>query len=85
MLSVTEAASAHLAQILKQQDAPNDIGVRLICEGQDIALQEDGQRAGDSTFQHDGQTVLLLDAPVSELLAEDTLDIEGARLTLQYP
>lgn len=42
-------------------------------------------RTGDSTLQHEGRTVLLLDAQVSELPAEDTLDIEGARLTLQHP
>ena len=85
MLTVTEAASAHLAQMLKQQDAPEDIAVRFVCEEQGIALQPDSERAGDTTFPHDGRTVLVLDAQVSELLAEDTLDLEGAKLALQHP
>ena len=36
-------------------------------------------------FQHEGRTVLLLDAQVSEMLAQDTLDFEGKKLTLQHP
>lgn len=82
MLTVTEAASARLAQILSQQGLPEDIAVRLVHEGQGIALQQDSERAGDTTFQHEGRTVLLLDAEVSALLAGNTLDIEGAKLTL---
>jgi hypothetical protein len=42
-----------------------------------------GERAGDTTFQQEDRTVLLPHAHVSELLAEVTLDLEGARLTLQ--
>ena len=85
MLTVTEAASARFAQMSKQQSMPEEIAVRFVYEGQGIALQQDSERAGDTTFQHEGGTVLLLDAQVSELLAEDTLDLEGAKLTLQHP
>ena len=38
----------------------------------------------DETFQYEGRTVLLLDAQVSELLAEDKLDIGSAKLKLQH-
>ena len=82
MLTVTDAASAHLAQMLKQHDAPEDTAVRLVYEGQGVALRRDRERAGDATFQHEGRTVLLLDAQISELLAKDTLDLEGAQLAL---
>jgi Fe-S cluster assembly iron-binding protein IscA len=85
MLTVTDAAVAHLAEMLKQQDTPEDVAVRFVCEAQGIALQHDNEREGDTTFQHEGQTVLLLDAQVSELLAEHTLDVDGAKLTLQHP
>lgn len=71
--------------MLKQQDAPEEIAVRFAYEGQGIALRQDSERAGDTTFQHEGRTVLLLDTQVSELLAEDTLDLEGAKLALQHP
>lgn len=33
-------------------------------------------------FQYQGRTVLLLDAQVSERLAEDTLDVEDSKLML---
>jgi Fe-S cluster assembly iron-binding protein IscA len=83
MLTVTEAASAHLAQLLEQHDLPEDVAVRLVSEGQGIALEQDSERAGDTTFQHEGRTVLLLDADLSRLLDENTLDFEGTELTLQ--
>ena len=85
MLTVTETASAQLAQILKEQDAPEDIAIRFVPEGQGIALRQDSERAGDTTFQHQDRTVLLLDAQVSELLGEATLSVEGAQLTLEPP
>jgi len=85
MLTVTEAASAHLAELLEQQDVPEDIAIRFICEQEGVALRPDNQREGDTTFQHEGRTVLLLDAQASELLAGNTLDVEDAKLTLQQP
>lgn len=83
MLTVTEASSARLAQVPDQKGLPDEVAIRFASEGQDIALQRDGERAGDTTFQHEGRTVLLLDVQVSELLAEDALDREGAKLKLQ--
>ena len=85
MLTVTEAASARLAQMLDQKGLPDEVAIRFVYEGQGIALHQDSERAGDATFQDVGRTVLLLNAQVSELLAEDTLDVEGAKLTLQHP
>ena len=85
MLTVTGAASARLAQSLDDQGLPRDVAVRFVFEGQGIALKQDSERPGDTTFQHGDRTVLLLDAQVSELLAEDTLDVEGAQLTLEHP
>jgi hypothetical protein len=85
MLTVTEAAGTRLAQMVRQRGLPDEIAIRFIYGGQGINLQQDSQRAGDMTFKHEGRTVLLLDAQVSELLADDTLDLEGARLTLRHP
>jgi len=84
MLTVTEAARARLAQILIENNLPEGTAVRLVCEGQRIALQRDSEREGDTTFDHEGRVVLLLDTEVSELLAEDTLDVEGSGLTLRH-
>jgi Fe-S cluster assembly iron-binding protein IscA len=85
MLTVTEAASAHLAQMLANHDVAEDVAVRFVCEEQGIGLQQDSERPGDTTFEHKGRTVLLLDAQVTELLADGTLDVEGTRLKLQHP
>ncbi len=38
MLTVTEVATARLAQMLKQQSMPERIAVCCVCEGQSIAL-----------------------------------------------
>ena len=85
VLTVTEAASAHLARMIKRQDGQEGMVVRFVCEGQGIKLRQDSERTGDTTFQHAGRTVLLLDAQVSELLAEDTLDLKGTKLKLRRP
>ena len=52
--TVTEAASANLAQMLQQQDVPEDIAVRFVYKGQGIALHQDNERAGDTTFSARG-------------------------------
>ena len=85
MLAVTDAAKAHLAQMLNDHGLPEDVAVRFVSEGQAIALKQDAERPGDDVFQHEGRTVLLLDAQVSELLTEDTLDVDGAKLALLRP
>ena len=50
MLTVREAAGGHLTQLLKQQNAPEDVAVRFVCEEQEIALWQDSERTGDTTF-----------------------------------
>ena len=83
VLVVTENAGMHLEQLLRMQGSPDGMVVRLVNESQGIAVQQDSQRVGDTTFQHEGRTVLVLDAEVSTLLSNDTLDLEGNRLSLQ--
>lgn len=83
MLTVTEAASAHLAEILTQAGFPDDTAIRLVHEGGRIGMQPDNERPGDTTFEHNGRVVLVLDEQVAQLLADDQLDMEGARLTLR--
>lgn len=83
MLAVTEDARTRLAQMLEQEGVPQENAVRLVNEGNAVMLQSDVERPGDETVEHSGRTVLVLDAQVSELLAESTLDIDGAKLTLR--
>lgn len=87
MLTVTTAAAAHLAQMLGAAEAPDDVAVRFVVEGSSLALTLDRPGPGDATFDHSGRMVLLLDEDVSELLADNTLDVEqtdaGSKLELR--
>ena len=74
-----------LAELLEQEGVRTEATVRLVREGDAVTLQSDAERPGDETFQHSGRTVLVLDAQISELLSESTLDTDGARLTLRHP
>lgn len=85
MLAVTEAARGCLAQMLDQKGVAAEAAVRLVHEPDGVTLQSDVERAGDQTFKHDGRTVLLMDAKISELLAQSTLDVDGSKLTLRHP
>ena len=51
MLTVAEVASARLTQLLDDQGLPEDVAVRFVFEGQGIALKQDSERPGDTTFQ----------------------------------
>lgn len=82
MLTVTDAAGAHLAEIIKHEGFPEDTAIRFVHEGQGLAMRPDTERSGDASYNHEGRTVLLLDAEVAELLSGNTLDMEGSKLTL---
>jgi Fe-S cluster assembly iron-binding protein IscA len=84
MLVVSEVASASLAQMLQQREFPEGTAIRLVQAPKGMALQSDTQREGDTVFEHEGRTVLLLDAQVSELLSNSTLDMEGDTLALRH-
>ena len=76
MLTVSPAASERLSQILVDEECPEDIAIRLVLEDNTITMALDHQAADDTTFEHDGRTVLLLDQQVAELLQEETLNVE---------
>ena len=78
MLTVTESAGAHLSTLLNEADAPEDVAVRFILDGQNLAMALDNEQPEDKTFDHEGKTILLLDNQISELLADKTLDIQIA-------
>lgn len=89
MLTVTEAAGAHLAELLAESKTPEarDLVVRIVYEADGLALTLDQTRADDQTFDHEGVTVLVVDEKLSEALAGRTLDIAetetGQRLTMR--
>ena len=86
MLTVTEAAGAHLAQLLSEHNAADDVAIRFVLVGQNLSPKLDNVRPDDATFDHEGRTVLVLDEQLSERLADRTLDTkessDGLRLSI---
>jgi Fe-S cluster assembly iron-binding protein IscA len=91
MLTMTEAAGAHLARKLVEAD--DDMAIRFVPKrGAKVrpkwGLRLDTARPTDETFAHRGKTVLVLDEEVAELLANEVLDVKsgdaGPKLKLHH-
>jgi Fe-S cluster assembly iron-binding protein IscA len=76
VLTVTDAASAHLAQMLADAEAPDDVAIRIVAREGGLVLALDSTNTEDATFDHEERTVLVLDTEVSKLLEEKTLDVQ---------
>ena len=87
MLTVTETAGAHLAEMLDEAKAPGGAAARFIMGPEGLSLAMDAKRDGDEIFAHEGRTVLLVAEDVASLLADKTLDLtdteQGKALTLE--
>ena len=79
MFTVTEAASAYLAQILAEKHSSQGIVIRYLLIGETLTPQLDMIHPGDATFDYGGKTVLALDKPLAERLADNTLDLKVSR------
>jgi Fe-S cluster assembly iron-binding protein IscA len=86
MLTMTDAAGAHLIDLLGEAEAPEDVAIRFVVESEELTLRLDKEQPGDEALSHEGKTVLLIDEGVSEMLTGKTLDVEsseeGLKLTL---
>ena len=86
MLNLTDAARAHLANILVENGAGPDAAARVFINGNILGLGIDTQLPEDETFEHDGNIVLLVDPQIAALLGDRTLDVretdEGTQLSL---
>ena len=76
MLTLSYAASEHLALMLAQAEAPDDAVIRLIAKDDEIGLTIDTAQPGDATFAHAETTVLAIDEQISRLLTNKILDVE---------
>jgi Fe-S cluster assembly iron-binding protein IscA len=87
MVMLTDAAGAHMAQLLEQVGAQEDIAIRLMVDEGDIVPTMDQARVGDTAFSYDGRTVLVLDALTVQAMADHTLDVreaeDGLKIVLQ--
>ena len=86
MLTMTQAAAGYLSDVLERANVSPETAVRLVVEADGLTPALDTARPGDTTFDHAGRKVLLLDAFTSDVLADRTLDIqstdEGPRLSV---
>lgn len=73
MFTVTDDARAYLAGIIDANNLPDDQAVRLVIKDEGVALAADTEKAGDTSIEHDGRTVLLVDESLNERLGEMTL------------
>mgnify|MGYP006969501697 CR=1 FL=1 len=84
MLTITESAGDHLAQLLT--NAPDEAVVRFVPGTTGLTMQVDQVQPGDTTFEHGDKTILALQPAVNDALAEKSLDLQpsqdGPQLTL---
>lgn len=76
MLTVTESAGNHLAQLLEESEAPEDAAVRIAHGEEGWSLLLDNAEPGDQQYEHNGRMVLLIDPESADLLGDVTLDVQ---------
>lgn len=79
MLTMTEAAGSHLAEILDKRDCADNVAVRIVCRNSRLSLSLDSLKPGDSTFEHEGRTVLLIAPEAVEKLRGETVDVRQTK------
>ena len=86
MFVMTEAAGEFLCAMLERAQAPGEAALRLELEGGSLISKLDKPRAGDTTIDHGGRRVLVMDERVSQLLEDSKLELhptsEGEKLVL---
>jgi len=83
VLRITDDALAALSEMLSKGDAAADVAIRFVLDGEELAMKTDNESPGDTAFQHEDRTVLLVDGRLAEVLADSTLDFtdEGFELS----
>lgn len=86
MFVMTEAAGVYLCALLDRAQIPEQAAVRFVIEGDSLETRLDTPRPGDTSYDHEGRRVLVLDTRMSQLLEDSTLDVQpsadGERLVL---
>jgi len=75
MVSITDAAGAHLHEMLSRHSFGGDIAIRLLQDGGRLVLRTDRAQPRDQVFQHEGRTVLVVDRRLVESLGDRTLEV----------
>jgi hypothetical protein len=76
MFTLTDAAYARLDAIVDEKQLDEGTATRIIHDDSVLAMRWDNELPGDSAFEHEGRTVLLLDELVVNILKNETLDVD---------
>lgn len=79
MLTITDSALARLTQRLDRRGAAAEQALRFTRREGGWKLSLSHASDGDTLFQHEGRTVLLLDKAVSDALSALTLDVSRVK------
>ena len=86
MFMMTETAGEYLTAVLDNANASEETVIRFVLEGNALTPKLDNARPGDASFDYEGRRILVLDAQVSQVLTDSTLDVqsteEGLKLIL---
>jgi len=88
MLTVTDSARAALAGMLESNNTPPDVALRLAASQQGgLGLTPDKPMEVDTTFEHEGRTVLCVQPELAGQLDNVVIDAErganGPQLALR--
>ena len=87
MLEITAVVATYLSDWLRDANASKGSCVRLMLQKSGLELTVDEVRPGDTTFDHEGSVLLVVDVQVHRLLDGKTLDIrdrgDGPQLVLE--
>ena len=76
MLNASDAACAFISELLTSSEASDESAVRIAIEENQLSMKLDEEKPGDETFLHEGKTILLVDAEISQVLDGKTLEFE---------
>jgi len=75
MLNVTDDAKVFLKGLIDQNSVPEDATIRLTAGPQGLGLAPDKASDDDTTFEHDGRTVLAVAEPIATQLDGKSIDV----------
>ena len=77
-MTVTDAATARLAEMLDNAQAPEGVALRLMLAKEEWPGFRPGhQQIGDTAYEHDGRIVLVIDENTSDAIDDHVLDAFG--------
>ncbi|MFG0306301.1 MAG: hypothetical protein ACF8Q5_08820 [Phycisphaerales bacterium JB040] len=76
MLTVTEDAKSHLADIIDKSNLPDEASIRLVAGPDGIGLAPDKPKETDQAYEHNGKTVLVVAPELQTQLDDKTMSIQ---------